>query len=54
MTHGDIVMEKVTDPSVQDLLDLVARLDPAELQRRYVEITTAIQARMQQEQEPFV
>jgi hypothetical protein len=54
MTHGDIMMEKVTNPNVQDLLELLARLDPAELQRRYPEIVTALQARMQQEQEPFV
>ncbi len=47
-------MEKVTNPSVQDLLDLVDRLEPVELERRYAEIVAALQARMQQEQEPFV
>lgn len=47
-------MEKVTNLSVQDLLDLIAKLEPAQLKNRYPEIVAALQARMQQEQEPFV
>lgn len=42
-----------TNPNVQDLLDLVARIEPAELERRYAEIVTAMQAHMQRDQEPF-
>lgn len=47
-------MEKVTNQSVNDLLEVVASLDPVELERRYAEIVAALQARMQRDQEPFV
>lgn len=53
MILRDTQMENLTNPSVNDLLELVARLEPAELERRYVEIVAALQARMQRDQEPF-
>jgi len=53
MILRDTQMENHTNPSVRDLLDLVAKLEPAELERRYAEIVAALQARMQRDQEPF-
>lgn len=53
MTHGDIVMEKVTNLGVNDLLDLIAKLDPKLIAESYPQIVAALQARMTSEQAPF-
>lgn len=53
MTHGDTVMENVTNPSVNDLLELVEKLDPEQIRNLYPQIISALQARMQRDQEPF-
>lgn len=47
-------MEPLTQtPTAEDLLALIERLDPRIISERYGQIVTALQARIQDNQEPF-